>query len=41
MFYGLAFIESITGDEKKEEKPLVDINATQVLGKSFIFVKNG
>ena len=44
MCYGLAFVESITGDEKKEEKleekPMLDINATQVFGKIFIFVRN-
>ena len=38
MLYG--FVESITGDEKNEEKPMLDINATQVFGKSFIFVRN-
>ena len=44
MFYRLAFVERITGDEKKEEKskekPMLDINATLVFGKSFILVRN-
>ena len=40
MLYGLVFVESITGDEKNEEKPMLDINATQVFGKSFISVRN-
>ena len=44
MFYGLALVEGITGDKKKEEKleekPMLNINAIQVFGKSFILVRN-